>query len=240
MNGFDYMGVRIPPEVQEIFGRLQTRYELEFEPIVIRDRRFRFMTLKNIEPLIAGKDLFAESLEFPFWVKIWESSTVLADFLARMEPVSERRILEIGAGLGVCGVAAAAFGHRAVITDYEEEILDFARVSAAVNGCGGILCQKLDWLHPAAIGKFEMIVGSEVLFHPSFFEPILHVFRTCLAPGGTIYLAHDVRRKSLAGFLPLCEREYDIAVQKRKLSSGDETYDILLTRLVPKDGPRAS
>lgn len=236
MKGSEFMGVPIPSVVQGVFDRLHARYELEFESIVIRDRRFRFLTLKNIEPLIAGKDPFAESLDFPYWVKIWESSTVLADFLARMEPVPKRRILEIGAGLGVCGIVAAAFGHRTVVTDYKEEILDFARVSAAVNGCDGVLCEKLDWLNPTDIGAFDMIVGSEVLFHPSFFGPLLDVFRKCLAPGGTIYLAHDARRKSLAGFLPLCEGEFDIAMQKRKLSSGDESYHILLTRLVPKEG----
>ena len=79
-----------------------------------------------------------------------------------------------------------------------------------------------------------MIVGSEVLFNERFFNPLLGVFKKYLAPDGIIYMAHDVRRKSLGGFLPLCEQDYEIGMQKRTLRAGDESIEVLLTRLTPR------
>jgi predicted nicotinamide N-methyase len=227
--------LKMPSQAREIYERLSQKFSLELEPISIRQKRFQFLTLKDIEPLIAGKDIFAESLNFPFWVKIWEASVVMADFFSRIKPDAEKRVLELGAGLGVTGIVAASFGHRVMITDYDDEILDFARCSSYINGCQGVLFSRLDWLEPSDIGKFEIITGSEILFHQSFFEPLLNVFRLCLAKDGVIYMAHDIRRKSLSGFLKLCENDFDIAVQKKKLHSGDdESYEILLTRLIKK------
>ncbi len=226
--------ITIPKDVRPVYDRLKSRYALEFENIVVKKRRFRFLHLKDIEPLIAGKDIFAQSDEFPYWVKIWEASVVMADFMAGLPPQPGGRILELGAGLGVTGIVASAFGHEVTITDYQDEILDFCRVSAAVNRCRKVSFERLDWLDPSDLGTFEMIIGSEVLFHSKFFDPLLKVFKKYLAPGGVIYMAHDRRRKSLAQFLPLCEKDYDIAVQKRMLKALDEHLEIIMTRLTPR------
>ncbi|MGC9022449.1 MAG: class I SAM-dependent methyltransferase, partial [Dissulfurimicrobium sp.] len=156
--------------------------------------------------------------------------------MARMPTDPGRRILELGAGVGVAGIVAAAFGHCVTVTDFDDEILDFARVSAAVNGCEGVFQKRLDWLEPdGSLGKFEIIIGSEILFNSRFFAPLLKVFEIFLAPNGVIYLSHDKRRKSLAGFLGFCSGCYDIAIKEVTLHSGeDESFQILLTRLTPK------
>ena len=226
--------VAVPEEVRPIFDRLKAKYPLEFEFLSVKGRDFHILTLKDLEPLISGKDIFKEAADFPFWVKIWEASVVMAFFLASLEPNEGQRILELGAGLGVTGLVASSFGHEVTITDYKDEILDFSRVSAGVNKIKKVSFAELDWTRPHDLGKYDVIVGSEVLFHPRFFKPLLNVFKHYLKPEGVIYLAHDVRRKSLAGFLPMCEEQYNIAAQKRTLSSQEETFDILLTRLTPK------
>lgn len=244
--------IDIPPHVSAIYRRLASKYAIEFEPLTVRGRRFRFLHLSDIEPLIKGKDIFADISDFPFWVKIWESSVVLADFMARVPANPGQRILELGAGLGVAGIVAAAFGHRVTITDYDDEILDFSRVSAAANGCEGVLHQRLDWLEPEELGRFDVIIGSEILFNSRFFIPLLGVLERYLAPNGVVYFAHDRRRKSLGGFLRLCADFYDISMQERVLhaalsddckpcikdprsaASDEESFKIILTRLKPK------
>lgn len=241
--------IAIPLHIRSIYGRLASKYTLEFEPLTVRGRQFKFLHLSDIEPLIKGKDIFAKISDFPFWVKIWESSVVLADFMARVPANPGQRVLELGAGLGVAGIVAAAFGHRVTITDYDDEILDFSRVSAAINGCEGVLHQRLDWLEPEELGRFDVIIGSEILFNSRFFIPLLKVLERYLAPNGVVYLAHDRRRKSLAGFLNLCADSYDIAMKERTLHPDkackpcniaglavpdEESFKIILTRLAPK------
>ncbi len=228
-------GIRIPKGVEEIFVRLSDKYSLEFEKVAVRSKHFNILHVKDLEPLVSGQDVFANTLEFPFWVKIWEAAVVLANWIATVPPNPNGQILELGAGLGVAGMVAAAFGHKVVITDYQDEILDFVRVSAAVNGCSdNIRFEVLDWLKPKDLGQFDMLLGSEILFHEMFFSPLLSVFERYLAPDGAIYMAHDSRRKSLARFLPLCQENYTIGMNKYHLSSKDENYDILLTRLMKK------
>ncbi|MDA8162220.1 MAG: methyltransferase [Desulfobacteraceae bacterium] len=224
----------IPPDVRPIYERLRSKYSLEFDPLTVRGRRFNFLHLSDIEPLIGDKDVFADTSDFPFWVKIWEASIVLADFMARLPVNHASRVLELGAGLGVAGLVAAGFGHRVTITDYEDEILDFPRVSAAVNGCDGVLPVRLDWLAPCDLGLFDVIIGSEILFNSRFFTPLLNVFERYLAPDGVVYLAHDARRKSLGGFLRLCDGSYDIAVKRRRFHSAEESFEIILSRFAPK------
>ncbi len=226
--------VEIPENVQDIVKRLSQKYDLDFEAVTIRGREFYFLHLADIEPLVAGKDIFANASEFPFWVKIWEASLVMANLMAAMPVKEGRRILELGSGLAVAGLVGAAFGHDVTITDYEDEIMDFVRVSAAVNGCVDTAhTATLDWLKPSDIGQFDVIIGSEVLFHERFFQPLIDCFERYLKPGGVIYMAHDRRRKSLAPFLRMCEEKYTIAAQSQPIRSKGETLEIVLTRMIP-------
>ncbi|MEZ0329866.1 MAG: methyltransferase [Dissulfuribacterales bacterium] len=225
----------VPPAYVPVYERLSSKYGLGVEEMTIRERRFRFVCVQDLEPLLAGKDLFTSVSDFPFWAKIWDASVALADMVARLQLKPGARCLEVGAGLGITGVVAAAFGCNVTITDMEDDILDFSRLSAAINGCTTVSHAKLDWLAPsAAMDKFDMILGSEVLFNEKFFLPLLNVFKELLAPAGVIYLAHSAERKSLAQFLPLCAKDYEIALQKKTLNAGDEQSKIVLTRLKSK------
>lgn len=82
--------------------------------------------------------------------------------------------------------------------------------------------------------KFDLIIGAEILFREDFFEPLLNVLRKTLKPKGVVYLAHDIKRRSLEPFLKLAEKEYRIAASQRKLKSLEEDKIILLTRLQPR------
>ncbi|MBA2848133.1 methyltransferase [Thermosulfuriphilus ammonigenes] len=229
--------ITIPESVKPIYERLAKRYELEFEPIAIRGKEINFLRLGNLEPLLEERDALTEVANFPFWVKIWEGAVVLADFMASVEANPPRKILEIGAGLGVAGLFAAAVGHQVTITDGEEEPLDFVKITAAVNNLEVDVLQ-MDWASPQDVGIFDMIIGAEVVYSSRIYEDLLALFRRFLRrPGGTIYLAHSSERlRTLGPFLAKAEAEYDLAMSRRRLKSEDESFEILLTRLTPKDG----
>ncbi len=223
--------VEVPQRVASIYARLKTKYSAGFEEIEVKGEKFHILAPQDLEPFIAGRDIFKEAADFPFWVKIWEASVVLAQLMASLPPKRGQRIIEIGAGLGVTGLVASKFGHEVLLTDYEDEVLDFPRVSAQVNGCNTCLLETLDWLKPRDLGKFDIIIGSEILFHKKFFAPLLEIFRRFLKEDGVIYMAHDSRRQSLGAFLPMCEKDYSIGVKKIDMRGGDESFSIILTRL---------
>ena len=117
-------------------------------------------------------------------------------------------MLELGAGLGAPGLAAASAGFDVTISDYEEIIMDFQKVSAAASGLNGIHFAHLDWLNPPAMEPFDVLAGAEILFRDEFFQPLLNIFKTCLKPDGVIYLAHDAKRQSLPKFLNTCPKRF--------------------------------
>ena len=92
----------------------QTEYDPRTAELVIRGRRFEIMLAKSLDRFIQPEDPMQG---FPLWTKIWESSILLADHMAGLEPDPDRRILEIGCGVGLVGIVAASFGHRVTMTE---------------------------------------------------------------------------------------------------------------------------
>ncbi len=231
----------LPPASKEILRRLRRRYRTEFDTLRLRGRELHILQVADIEPLLNGRDPFADVSGFPFWVRLWEAALLMADLmLAQPVPGGDRRLLELGAGLGAPGLAAACAGNRVTLSDYEPQILDFQRVSAAANGLTGVEFRIIDWLKPPKMPRFDTIIGAEILFRPDFFQPLLKIFLNYLAPGGTIYLAHDAERKSLAPFLKMAEEYFTIGTMARKLAGDDKEVTVLLNRLQFKENIRRS
>lgn len=227
----------LPPPAAETLAKLQKSYQVELEPWNIREHRLHLLHVSDLAPLLGDKDPFDDVESFPFWVKIWEAALVLADFMAAQTPDPEGRVLELGAGLGLPGLAAAAAGHRVTLSDYEEHILDFQRVSAAASGVDPqVEHLLLDWLNPVELPQFTTIIGAEILFREEFFTPLLEIIDRFLAPGGTVYLAHDIRRQSVSPFLTRAEKEkgFTIAISQRRMQSDDSEHTVILSRLQKK------
>lgn len=223
--------VELSDKAQQVLRRIRKRFKIGFEPFRVKDIELQILKVTDLEHLLAGKDPFADVSAFPFWIKLWEAAMMLSGIMASMEHDSKRRVLELGAGLGVPGLVAAARGGQVTISDYEPHILDFQRVSAAASGLENIEFRMIDWKNPPEMPRFDMIVGAEILFRDEFFQPLLDVFDRYLAPDGIIYLSHDSRRKSVPKFLEVAKKDYEIAVMSRKMRSEDGEITILINRL---------
>ena len=117
----------LPPDVRAFYEQIKTRYQVGFEPLTVRGHRLNILRMTDLEQILDGKNPLKDVGAFPFWVKIWEASLVLADLLAglpKQEGVTPKTtLLELGAGLGVPGLAAAAAGIVAGDADKELEVL---------------------------------------------------------------------------------------------------------------------
>jgi len=221
----------LPENIVPLYNTLRQKYRAEFEPLRIKDINLDILSVADLEPLLAGKDPFQDIQDFPFWARLWEAAIVLADLMVTMPAKPGQSLLELGAGLGAPGLFAASRGYRVTASDYEPHIMDFIKVSAAANQLSGITFQLLDWLKPPALPRYDTIIGAEILFREEFFQPLLTIFKRFLAPDGTIFLAHDQRRKSLGSFLSLAEKEYEIGVIPRKIKIDEDEKTIIIARL---------
>ncbi len=212
--------------------RLRRRFKTHFTEIAVEGKKFKFLEIDNLDTVLGEIVSPPKNSEMgrPFWVKIWESAIILAYHLARMPVASERKILEIGAGMGVSGIVAAYFGHDVAVTDINEDALAFARVNAAANGMPDLPVFSLDWNSAPAEEKWDMIIGADVVYRESGFHDLVAFLRTHLAPNGVIYL-------SLSGFIKgqafFEEMAHFFVLQKKTLvmRSEDETIPINLFSL---------
>lgn len=224
----------LPDQEREIYNRLRAKHKLIFDSLKLGDDTVRLLKIADLEEFLDGKDPFANVSEFPFWVKLWDSAMILSYALHGLPAGNGKRLLELGAGLGAPGLAAAANGFDVTITDYEDIILDFQRVSAAASGLKNVKCTLLDWLNPPEMEQFDVLAGAEILFREEFFQPLINVFDAYLKPGGVIFLAHDASRQSLPKFLEAAGKEYDIAGKAQKIRKDNKDITIIINKLSKK------
>jgi len=136
--------------------------------------------------------------EAAYWAEPWQVGFMLAEYLIREVPPPLEPVLEIGAGLGLVGLSLAMAGYRVVLTDYDEEAVEFARRSATLSGVNLHDSGVLDWRHPPP-EQFSTIVGGEILYHPSKLPAVAALLSKCLKPGGRAFIS-DLNRTSAAGF----------------------------------------
>ena len=224
----------LPDQERAVYNNLNKRYSLHFESLKIADHQIRLLKPSDMEELLNGQDPFSDMSTFPFWAKLWESSIVLAHLLVAVPQREGQRLLELGAGLGLAGISASAAGYDVVLTDNKQVVLDFQQVSAAANGDEHIEHLLFDWSLPPKIGSFDVIGGAEILSNEEFLDPLLDICKNYLINGGTIYLAHDVRRKCLPIFLEKAERDFNVGSRKQSMRRDGATVDILVNRLQRK------
>ena len=132
---------------------------------------------------------------FPFGLVLWDAAPVLADAMAeRVGLVAGKRVLEIGAGNGLGGLAARRLGADVVVqTDHAPEALALARDNARMNGVAGIEQRLVDWHQWDDPLRYDLIIGSDVLYAKESHGAVLAVIAQALAPGGNVLLTDPAR-----------------------------------------------
>jgi predicted nicotinamide N-methyase len=212
---------------------LGDQYEFELMPIVIGGKKLELYGVSNWDTFVErlGREGEAYVKHFPFWVKVWEASIVLADHLTGISLGKKKDVLEIGAGMGVTGLLLAAMGHHVTITDYEEDALSLLKMNIEHNGLKNVRVKKLDWNKPDLTGRYDIICGSELVYNEAFIQPIMMLLEEYLRPGGTVFLAHDVRRRCLVQLAGMVPGHFDMTNVIKTMKGKEGMYRIVVHTL---------
>lgn len=172
-------------------SQLRSRYRIVEEEVLAGGRRWRLLRPAEVE-LTPETDPDA----IPFWMDLWESSVALAGYLRLHAGRLPRRALELGSGLGMAGLGAAASGLEVVLSDVFPDALAFARLNALRNGLD-LTCVAFDWRRPALGRRFPLVLGADLLYEPTLHAPLRGALSACLEPGGLALLADPSRRYGL-------------------------------------------
>ncbi|KAH3764320.1 protein N-lysine methyltransferase METTL21A [Pelomyxa schiedti] len=119
---------------------------------------------------------------------VWPSAQVLSQFIVENRDLfRNKEVLELGAGVGLCGLVVANFASRVTLTDYHEVVLKALQKNVDHSGFPHVSCCKLLWgenlpSFSALHGTFDAIIGSDIVFWHDCIEPLFltvdHLLKT--------------------------------------------------------------
>lgn len=137
---------------------------------------------------------------------IWDGAIVLARYLEQFPSnVIGKRILEVGSGTGIVGIAAGVLGAQSVLlTDlpYTLENLqhNLDRNFPPSSPISLVLrVGELDWMDPITYPtktQWDVIVGADVVWIESLIVPLVTTLAHLASSTTTVLIAHQVRHNS--------------------------------------------
>jgi predicted nicotinamide N-methyase len=183
------------------FGDLKLDFTLVADPDRVLDQ---IIEEEDRREKITGVRL-ADPPHLPYWAELWDSAAGMAGKL----PVGIR-VLDLGCGMGLAGTAAAARGADVLLVDLETPALLFARLNT-LGLPGRARIRKLDWQKDRLGEKFDLILGSDILYDRRQWDALHEFWSGHLAEGGRILLGEPGRQTGDL-FLPwIKEREWTVA-----------------------------
>ncbi len=132
---------------------------------------------------LIDEEAFARDEFLPYWAELWPAASALAHALPE---VSGLRIVELGCGLGLPSLVAAARGAQVTATDWAEDAIELLRANAARNGLE-LDVEMRDWREPWQ-ERFDLVLAADVLYERRNVAPLLARLRE-LAPRALVGLA---------------------------------------------------
>jgi predicted nicotinamide N-methyase len=152
------------------------------EELVVAGVRLRLLRPSSPEELI-DEEAFAEDEFLPYWSELWPASRALAEALPDVRGL---RVVELGCGLGLPALVAAANGAAVTATDWSHDAVELLRENAARNGLA-VRAEVRDWREPWD-ERFDLALAADVLYERRNVEPVLERLRE-LAPISLVALA---------------------------------------------------
>lgn len=172
----------------------------------IAGREFRLLLPAAPDALLDDPDVHArhEQDEYmPYWAYLWPASLPMAAAVLRAGWLAGTPVLELGAGIGLVGLAGLSAGLRVVFSDYDAASVQLALINARRAGFPAAEGLVLDWRQPPP-QTFPVLLGCELLYEDRNHEPLLQLTRQMLAPGGVAWFGDGgrVRAQRFCRLLP--------------------------------------
>lgn len=214
--------------------------------------------LTSIDSTVAIRQLPSQGLSFQLWpaaatfVKLLDcyQDTNTDPFSAAITNVKRRprlRILELGSGTGVVGIAASAIlGADVTVTDLPHVLLNLKFNVDANSGIlaargGEVQVAPLSWgenEEMEAIGRdYDLIIGSDVVYHDNLYDPLLQTLKFLLLEGEKkVFLMGHLRRwKKESGFFKKAKKFFQVKLIHEDGPSSESRTGVVVYRFARKD-----
>jgi predicted nicotinamide N-methyase len=130
----------------------------------------------------------------PYWALPWTGARAIAAIASNMDFDPGLRVLDLGCGLGLAGLAAARRGAAVTFGDYLEEPVAFAAATLERLGLSRCCARLVDFTSALDDGsRFDLILAADIVYDPAHYGPLASYLETHLAADGTILLTESLR-----------------------------------------------
>ncbi|XVF15758.1 hypothetical protein REPUB_Repub09cG0183700 [Reevesia pubescens] len=222
--------------------------------------------IRSIESAVVIRQLPSEGISF----KLWLAATTLVTLLdnhrchPNKSPLTNTltalssggdndrklKILELGSGTGLLGIAAAVtLGAKVTVTDLPHVIpnLQFnvdANADVVAKNGGDINVAPLSWGEDddvEVIGReFDLVLASDVVYHDHLFEPLIQTLRLLLHGGAggenkLFIMAHLRRWKKETAFFKKAMKLFDVEIIHSDPPKEGSRIGVVVYRFVGKN-----
>lgn len=184
----------------------------EQKDFTVSEHVFRLIRPANPDALLDDPEVIKANVAdnyMPYWGYLWPTSLDMAKAILAAKLPAGLPTLEVGAGIGLAGLAGLVAGLNVVFTDYDRMSVRLALSNAVLNGYHEARGAFLDWRQAPDI-EFPLIFGCDVVYEKANHEPILNVLDHMLSADGECWLA-DPGRHTIDAFVALAKsRKFNV------------------------------
>ena len=171
---------------------------------------------------------------------LWDAAVVLAHHLHSLQ-LRGARVLELGAGTGLPGLAAARLGAQVTLTD-RPRALPLLRRNAEHNGLS-VSVVELEWgctppeWSQAETPPFNLVLGADIVCHEESMAPLIATLRQLLRGGGEALISNKCRDVAEHRFWEAAAAEFHVELLAEGLPAAPRDGDdlpVMLYRLWTK------
>lgn len=165
------------------------------QPIPFGENRTLFIPDPHqVKPVYEAALLQDASSAFPYWARVWPSASALTEWLLRHpEYVQGKRVLEIGAGIGLPAFSVAHLAASVIISDHATDAVSLMEKNILHLGLMNTKAMLLDWNFIPESLQGDTVLLSDVNYEPVQFEVLLRVIKNFIAAGSVLILASPQR-----------------------------------------------
>ena len=180
--------------MDDLLEQIRQQYDVVSDTIHLEDLTLEFWRVADPESVLDDETLLQSHAELPwqpYWAETWDTAYGVAVELASRE-LAGVRVLDLGCGLGLTGTVAAARGAEVVMADFAPPALPFARLNSW-PWREHVQVLRLNWRTDDLGQKFDLIVGSDILYDREDLPYLDAFWRSHLDSHGSVLLGDPTR-----------------------------------------------
>ena len=179
------------------------KYLLKYETITVNHIDYWIRSLKDRQQY-CDDELHAEAIgissaTWSLFGVVWPSSRMLAATVSVLE-LEGKRVLEIGCGIALSSIVLHQMGVDITASDYHPLAREFLDENVLSNELLPIKYVTGNWeTENPLLGKFDLIIGSDVLYEPAHAELVSNFIDTHSSVGVKVIIV-DSNRSNRSSF----------------------------------------